>query len=57
MRYLVMKHQWALYFLLVVISSTIKPSITNFYNVGEGGPMVTHTADCSDCDFRLAKGI
>ena len=52
-----MKHQWALYFLLVVISSTIKPSITNFYNVGEGGPMVTHTADCSDCDFRLAKGI
>ena len=25
------------------------------FPIGEGGPMVTHTADCSDCDFRLAK--
>jgi hypothetical protein len=22
---------------------------------GSEGPMTTHTADCSDCDFRLAK--
>ena len=22
---------------------------------GTQGPMVTHTADCSDCDFRIAK--
>ena len=22
---------------------------------GTEGPMTTHTADCSDCDFRLAK--
>lgn len=24
-------------------------------NAGTEGPMTTHTADCSDCDFRLAK--
>lgn len=22
---------------------------------GTEGPMTTHTADCSDCDFRIAK--
>ena len=30
-------------------------SIGPIFPIGEGGPMVTHTADCSDCDFRLAK--
>ena len=24
-------------------------------SAGTQGPMVTHTADCSDCDFRIAK--
>ena len=24
-------------------------------NAGTQGPMTTHTADCSDCDFRIAK--
>ena len=24
---------------------------------GTEGPMTTHTADCSDCDFRIAKVI
>lgn len=24
-------------------------------NAGVGGPMTTHTADCSDCDFRINK--
>ena len=24
-------------------------------NAGTEGPMTTHTADCSDCDFRVSK--
>lgn len=24
-------------------------------SAGTEGPMTTHTADCSDCDFRIAK--